>query len=332
MLVFEGMTADAAWTQAALALRAPNSVVLRDGRGGPTREVINAAFVVADPTRKWVLARKPALSPASALVEVLWIVNGQRESKVVNFYNPRLPEYAGRGETYHGAYGYRLRMHFGRDQLEGAYETLRGCPQSRQAVLQVWDPKEDLPLKDGAPRSPDIPCNVTAMLKVVGQRLDWLQIARSNDLIRGVPYNFVQWTCLQEILAGWLGLDVGEYVHIANSLHVYEAEFDLLKDVEPAPALASLPLALPKGESDVVMTELYQLAKHFTSDACTEEEVSRSVSSSSLPEAYLNWLRIIAADASLRRGWPRTATALGDQCSDESLSATWSNWLVRQTP
>ena len=48
-----------------------------------------------------------------------------------------------------------------------------------------------------------------------------MQIVRSNDLFRGVPYNFVQFTSLQEILAGWLGIELGTYNQISDSLHLY---------------------------------------------------------------------------------------------------------------
>ena len=44
---------------------------------------------------------------------------------------------------------------------------------------------------------------------------------RSNDIVFGLPYNFLQFTFLQEIIAGWLNVDVGEYMHISDSLHMY---------------------------------------------------------------------------------------------------------------
>lgn len=44
---------------------------------------------------------------------------------------------------------------------------------------------------------------------------------RSNDVHRGLPYNVVQFTTLQEVMAGWLGLEVGGYHHWSDSLHLY---------------------------------------------------------------------------------------------------------------
>ena len=36
---------------------------------------------------------------------------------------------------------------------------------------------------------------------------------RGMIFFRGMPYNFIQFTTLQEIIAGWLNLDVSEYFY-----------------------------------------------------------------------------------------------------------------------
>jgi thymidylate synthase len=57
---------------------------------------------------------------------------------------------------------------------------------------------------------------------------------RSNDLFKGLPYNLIQFTTLQEIIAGWLRIEVGSYNHISDSLHLYESEFQDALAYEPA--------------------------------------------------------------------------------------------------
>src|SRR5262249_3724286 len=158
------------------------------------------------------------------------------------FWNPRMTHYTDTDTTrLHGAYGYRLgsqpsllpehadmlrppdslRPQGGRlDQLRAASEALRRTPDSRQVVLQIWDSALDLPDPDG--RSKDVPCNIMSHLLVRSGKLEWLQIMRSNDLIWGTPYNFIQFMTVQEIIAGWIGVEVGNYTHIASSLHVYQ--------------------------------------------------------------------------------------------------------------
>src|SRR5439155_956769 len=172
---------------------------------------LHAALSIRDSRQRWVASRFPPLNPPFAIAEVIWIICGRQDSKFLNYFNPKLPNFAGTGPTYYGAYGFRLREHFGVDQLERAYRALHSNKDSRQVVLQIWDPRMDLPTESGEPRAPDVPCNLTAILKVRGGRLEWTQVMRSNDLFRGLPHNIVQFTSLQEVIAGWLGLEPGTY-------------------------------------------------------------------------------------------------------------------------
>ena len=93
----------------------------------------------------------------------------------------------------------------------------------------IWDATTDLPSNHGTPASDDIPCNVMAMPKIRHGRLEWMEVARSNDLFLGVPHNVVQFTSLQEILSGWLGLMPGAYVQLSDSLHAYERDVDAIR-------------------------------------------------------------------------------------------------------
>ena len=61
----------------------------------------------------------------------------------------------------------------------------------------------------GNPSAEDIPCNLSSLLKIRKNQLEWMQINRSNDIYRGLPYNIVQFTTLQELMASWLGIEVG---------------------------------------------------------------------------------------------------------------------------
>src|SRR5262249_46066683 len=155
------------------------------------------------------------------------------------------------GPYYHGAYGFRLRRHYGLDQLDRACEALRRNPDGRQVVLQIWDPTLDLPHDDGSPQAPDIPCNLLSMLKGRGGKLEWVQVMRSNDLFRGMPYNFVQFTTLHEVMAGWLGVELGSYHQLSDSLHYYVDECNCFVD-NPATCVMrnTDSLMLPREESE----------------------------------------------------------------------------------
>jgi thymidylate synthase len=45
---------------------------------------------------------------------------------------------------------------------------------------------------------------------------------RSNDLLWGTPYDVNGFCFIQEMLASWLGVELGNYIHQAGSMHLYE--------------------------------------------------------------------------------------------------------------
>src|SRR4029077_16487666 len=68
----------------------------------------------------------------------------------------------------------------------------------------------------------DIPCNDLLMFKIRDDLLDLTVCCRSNDAIWGAyGANAVQFSMIQEIVAGALGIAVGAYRQISDSFHVY---------------------------------------------------------------------------------------------------------------
>jgi thymidylate synthase len=330
MDTFEGGTADEVWIEAASRFSSGEGVAQQGSRSGETDEVLHAAFEMRDPRQRWIVSRTPALNPAFALAEVVWIVQGRQDSAFLNYWNSKLPEYAGKGEAYDGAYGYRLRHNFGMDQLERAYHTLKNNPETRQVVLQIWDSGRDLPEKNGSPRSEDVPCNVTSLLKVRNGKLEWAQILRSNDLYRGVPHNFVQFTSLQEVLAGWLDIKVGTYTHFADSLHVYAHERETVyppREIEAKPNTDTL--SLSKSDSDRCFEGLASRVDSFTAANLDRSEHRDATAWKEAPEAIQNMLYVFSAEAARRREWPDLAHDAMGRCSNPAFTQIWDRWWDR---
>ena len=327
---FASDTADNAWRQAAdILLRGPIGK-LQDSRSGKTRELLHASFHISNPRERWVLSREPGINPAFAIAEVLWILAGRNDSEFINYWNPELPKFAGKDARYHGAYGYRLRRQFGFDQIERAFKVLDNNPKSRQVVLEIWDSRSDFPTADGSPVSEDIPCNVCSMLKVRDGRLDWMQVMRSNDLLLGTPHNFVQFTMLQEIIAGWLRLDVGEYGHLSDSLHVYEAQAAKFSMARVASTAANRDrLGLSKVDSDVVLQKVMDAAESLTSPQLSTTMFRHLCEADELPEGYRNLVLIMAADAARRRDWNAEMDHAASNCKNPVLQAVWDKWKQR---
>lgn len=331
--VFEGNTANEVWQKALEEIHHGSKTEHQTGRGGTTMEILHAAFTLTDPRQRWIVARHPALNPAFAIAEVIWILCGRNDAAFLNYWNSQLPKYAGTGTEYHGAYGYRLRKHFGIDQLKRAYLALQHNPDSRQVVLQIWDSLKDFPDEEGNPVNPDIPCNITSLLKIRDGKLEWMQIMRSNDLFRGVPYNFIQFTSIQEILAGWLNVEPGSYNQISDSLHLYQEDIKLVKaDLPGDVAQNTDSLCLLKEESDVVLAKLNSCIEAMIAPHLTQETLQMLLDKADVPTSYHNLLLVVGAEASRRRGWLNLAQTLMMKCSNPVLTQVWERWFIRFQP
>lgn len=330
--VVEADTADELWLKAAAWFESDGFATRQGSRCGNTIEVLHGALSLSNPRQRWIASRAPAINPAYALAEVIWIMNGRNDSAMPNYFNQRLPKYAGGGATYHGAYGFRLRQHFGLDQLQRAYLALLANGESRQIVLQLWDCKMDLPTDQGDPRAADIPCNVMSILKLREGRLEWTQIMRSNDLVLGLPHNIVQFTCLQEIMAGWLGVQLGEFNHYADSLHIYDCDEPIAERIDSC----SLPrnnesIAVPKAASERSFVNLGTFADLLSSSAIDVAELLTAFNELEVDSSFRSWAAVLTADALRRRDARREMEAVMNGCSNPCLATLFERWLQRKS-
>ena len=330
MRVLAGDTADQLWLNAVAAFKAGEFATDCPSRDGVTSELLHVALTVKDPRQRWVVSRTPAINPAFAIAEVVWMMAGRRDAAFLNYFNPSLPQFAGTGKTYHGAYGFRLRNHFGIDQLDRAYKALRYAPESRQVVLQIWDSAADLPGKNGQPLDPDIPCNLLSMLKVRDGALEWTQIMRSNDLFLGLPHNLVQFTTLQEVLAGWLGLKLGTYNHFSDSLHVYDRDARHVRATEQIPAEDNPDrLDLPRAISETLFAELANRIDSLVRCEFDAAETQRLAAWAGAPPAFRNLLLVVCAEGSRRTKQIPEVHALMCECTNPLLHQLWDRWCHR---
>jgi thymidylate synthase len=329
---YAGTTADELWLNVARSLLDAQP---QAGRGGATKELLHVGLTLGDPRARWVTVRRPALNPAFALVEAVWILSGSREAAVPNFWNPVLPRFAGDGSTFHGAYGWRLRHHFGIDQVERAVTALRKNPDSRQIVLQIWDSAIDFPDATGRPVAADIPCNTASHLKVRDGRLHWLQIMRSNDVYLGTPHNIVQFSILQEVIAARLGIELGNYDVVIDSLHVYERDIQRVCDslggqsIDNGAALPQFGISEPKWESARRrLVQLVEAARTLTTPSDLANELRTA---SDLPADWPSAIAVIYADAARRHQLLELADRALEMCTNGYLLELYQRWQTRVT-
>ena len=125
-------------------------------------------------------------------------------------------------------------------------------------------------------------------------------------------------------------MEVGDYCHISDSLHVYEkdaADLQASNSVEEAPNIDSL--ALARRESDVVLSEMNRLMSEMMVPDLSRDTLSSIMSSGTLPPSYQNLLLVVAADSARRRGWTGVAEELMAGCSNPALIQAWKGWAAR---
>ncbi len=91
-------------------------------------------------------------NPVFHLMEALWMLADEDKLSWLSQFNARMEAYGENGIQW-GAYGHRWRSYFGKDQLTLVIAELRKNPDSRRAVIGMWDPCLDL-----SHEGPDIPC------------------------------------------------------------------------------------------------------------------------------------------------------------------------------
>ena len=329
--LFEGSTADQVWQKIVGAIHTGDGILEQPSRGGPTKEILHAAITVNDPRQRWVSSRPSPLNVAFAIAEVVWTMSGRNDLAFLEPWNRRLPKYVGKGPRLHGAYGYRLRHKGAVDQLTRAYQSLYNNPNTRQVVLQFWDSSVDLPQPDGTPADLDIPCNVVSLLKVREGKLEWLQVIRSNDLFLGVPYDFIQFMSLQEVMAGWLGINCGAYHQVSDSLHLYDHDEG---NVPVSSLLPDLPfntdsLAIPKEPSEAAFGELERRIEWMTVPGLQRKQLERLAVWDEGPEAFRNMLAVLVSEIARRHEWLDFSHETMVTCTNPLYKELWRRWMDR---
>ena len=156
-------------------------------------------------------------NPVFHLMEAVWMLAGSNDVAFPELFNSKFRQYAESNGRVWGAYGYRWRSHFQEDQIGVVIGILQKNPQSRQAVMQMWDCDSDL----GGIKN-DLPCNTHIYFDCRGGKLNMTVCNRSNDILWGAyGANAVHMSMLQEVVAAGVGVPMGMYRQFSNNFHAY---------------------------------------------------------------------------------------------------------------
>ncbi|MFD0272371.1 thymidylate synthase [Kitasatospora sp. NPDC127111] len=250
MFVTTADSANALFTRAGKAILSQGRSVAP--RGMATAELMGAYLKLTNPAARMVhLGPYRVLNPAFAAAETVWILSGSSADWIHDF-NSRLAGLTDHG-ALQGAYGPRLRRWHGQlDQLDYVRRQLTRDNESRRAVVQIFDPGRD------TAGHKDVPCTLGYRFYLREGRLEMHTSMRSQDVWLGLPYDLITTTVLHELMAGWLGAEVGDYHHHVDSLHLYaqhqDTAWSLAADAPASPEWQ--PLGIPWDDFDLMLKQV----------------------------------------------------------------------------
>jgi thymidylate synthase len=190
-------------------------------RGMKTKELSPVCMEVTNPRRRLFGHPHRKEVPIFTYIEGLWILLKEASVDRLVHYVPAMANFTHENTKFlDGAYGPAIG-----NQLEEVYNRLKADPDTRQAIVIINQPSiHKLPTKD-------YPCTLSFQFLLRNNKLDMIATMRSQDAWLGLIYDTGEFQWFQEILAGWLGVDVSRYIHIDGSLHLYERDWAKAKEV-----------------------------------------------------------------------------------------------------
>jgi thymidylate synthase len=122
---------------------------------------------------------------------------------------------------------------------------------------------------------------------------------RSNDAYWGLPHDAFCFTMLQEMMARRLGVEVGEYLHYAGSMHVYGKFLDGMREYvsEGVQRTIEMP-AMPSGDPFTIVDRLLDVERRLRAGATLDagNEVGDPYWADIIRLLQVFWARKLAPD------------------------------------
>lgn len=137
------------------------------------------------------------------------------------------------------------------DQIAGVIAKLKAVPFTRRAQAVTWQVWNDMNISDPA-------CLQRLWFRIADGKLHMNIHMRSNDAFKAAFMNMHAFTELQKMVADAVGVAPGEYIHIADSFHIYGSYFGEFEGF--------LNTVAARDEADRVYTS--EFAREFFIDGC----------------------------------------------------------------
>lgn len=162
------------------------------------------------------------ISWKNIVIENLWFLSGSKDIDFLHHYGVKFWDpWADEQGNVPSAYGNFWRHFDEVDQVSWALETIKNNPNTRQAVVSAWDPRN-------ASKSSLPPCHTMFVLNVQADgRLNLHLTQRSCDVALGLPYNLAGYGAfLLPLFSRIIGREPGIFAHSIVDAHIYVTSLD----------------------------------------------------------------------------------------------------------
>ena len=177
-----------------------------------TMALLNVGFYLDCPSENLITAPFRNWKQDYAQLEWAWYLSGNPSAKEISKHAPLWLKHMNAKDEVNSNYGYQWMRN---GQIDYVVEELKRNPQSRRALLTIYDGKENSNYEK------DTPCTLNIGFTVTDNKLNMTVMMRSNDLWYGFCNDQFCFSKLQKLIADRLSLETGWYYHFANNLHLY---------------------------------------------------------------------------------------------------------------
>jgi thymidylate synthase len=202
----------------------------------PIKECLNMTLITNIPTLNLYNNYRRS-SPLDYICrELVWYFSGDTKTDYIGQFGSLWERIKNPDGTVNSNYGYLTfycPINDGSQylsQFHWAYSNLHNDKDSRQAIMHYNMPQHQF---EGVK---DFVCTLNVIFHIRDNRLYQTVIMRSQDAILGLPIDFVWFSIVhqqmyQHLKLRYPELTLGPYIHIVNSLHLYEKHFDLVHEM-----------------------------------------------------------------------------------------------------
>jgi len=181
-----------------------------------TKALFNIGFYIREPWNNKIETPYREWKEDYAEAEWQWYLTGDPKiEKLGSIYGiiPQIWKHMANDEgKVNSNYGHQWEREF---QLDRVVAKLKNDPNTRQAVISIYDGKEIYKYRH------DTPCTTAIQFSVINNKLEMCVTMRSNDLWFGFCNDQYCFSQLHKLVSQRTGYEQGGYYHFAHNMHLY---------------------------------------------------------------------------------------------------------------